>query len=308
MTLHQLKVFMTVAKIKSFTRAAERLGVRQPSVSLVIKDLEQDLEVRLFEKLGHKINLTAAGELLLQDADDILAKAAGLKERIGELKGLKKGRLAVGASPGPAASFFPFAAEQFKREYAWAETTLRIDISLSLEKSLLNGELDLAIVGRLPNSPLIISELFSQEDIVAIASPKHPLAKEKSVPLMRIAREAIVTEEKGWSLERDLLEERFAKLGVPFTPHMELSPRIGSRDAIRYAVAGGLGIGFITGCHVQSDLAAGRLKILKVPDLKLKRSSYIAVHKSRQKSPLVQAFIKVLKRYKKEGRGLDGKK
>src|ERR1041385_208590 len=98
MTLHQLKVFTTVAKIKSFTQAAERLGVRQPSVSLVIKDLEQDLEVRLFEKLGHKINLTAAGEILLQDAEDILAKAEGLKERMDELKGLKRGRLAVGRS------------------------------------------------------------------------------------------------------------------------------------------------------------------------------------------------------------------
>jgi DNA-binding transcriptional LysR family regulator len=179
------------------------------------------------------------------------------------------------------------------------ETTLRIDISLSLEKSLLDGELDLAIVGRLPKSPLIISELFNQEDIVAIASPKHPLANQGSLPLMRIAREAIITEEKGGSLERDLLEERFAKLGIPFTPHMELSPRIGSRDAIRNAAAGGLGIAFITKCHVQSDVEAGRLKILKVPDLKLKRSNYIAVHKSRQKSPLVQAFIKVLKSHNK---------
>jgi DNA-binding transcriptional LysR family regulator len=116
---------------------------------------------------------------------------------------------------------------------------------------------------------------------------------------MRIAREAIITEEKGGSLERDLLEERFAKLGIPFTPHMELSPRIGSRDAIRNAAAGGLGIAFITKCHVQSDVEAGRLKILKVPDLKLKRSNYIAVHKSRQKSPLVQAFIKVLKSHNK---------
>ncbi|HEY6199012.1 MAG TPA: LysR family transcriptional regulator [Candidatus Binatia bacterium] len=297
MTLHQLKVFTTVAKIKSFTQAAERLGVRQPSVSLVIKDLEQDLEVRLFEKLGHKINLTAAGEILLQDAEDILAKAEGLKERMDELKGLKRGRLAVGGAPVPASSFFPFVAEQFKREFSWVETTLRIDTSLSLEKSLLDGELDLAILGRAPRSPLIVGEICHQEDVVAIASPRHPLANKGPVPLARIARESIITEEKGGIL-RDMLDERFAKLGVPFTPHMELSPRIGSRDAIRSAVAGGLGIGFTTRCHVVSDIAAGHLKILKVPDLKLRRSSYIAVHKSRQKTPLVQAFVRVLKKYK----------
>ena len=301
MTLHQLKVFTTVAKIKSFTQAAERLGVRQPSVSLVIKDLEQDLQVRLFEKLGHRINLTAAGELLLQDAEDILAKSEGLREKMDELKGLKKGRLAVGASPVPAASFFPFVADRFKREFAWVETTFRLDTSGSLERSLLDGELDVAILGRAPKSPLIIGELCHQEDIVAIASPRHPLANKGSVPLMRIAREQIITEEQGAGLMRDLLDERFAKLGVPFTPYMELSPRIGARDAIRSAVAGGLGIGFITKCHVLSDVEAGHLKILKVPDLKLKRGSYIAVHKSRQKIPLVQAFIKLLKKYK--GRG-----
>ena len=298
MTLHQLKVFTTVAKIKSFTQAAERLGVRQPSVSLVIKDLEQDLEVRLFEKLGHKINLTAAGELLLQDAEDILAKAEGLKERMDELKGLRKGRLAVGAGPVAAASFFPFVAEQFKREFSWVETTLRLDTTGSLEKTLLDGELDLAILGRPPKSPLIIGELCHQEDIVAIASPRHPLANKSSVPLMRVAREPIIIEEKGAGLIRDLLEERFAKLGIPFTPHLELNSRIGSRDAIRSAVAGGLGVGFITKCHVVADIEAGHLKILKVPDLKLKRSNYIAVHKSRQKTPLVQAFIRVLKKYK----------
>ena len=301
MTLHQLKVFLTVAKIKSFTQAAERLGVRQPSVSLVIKDLEDDLEVRLFEKLGHKINLTAAGELLLQDAADILAKADGLKERMDELKGLKKGKIAVGAAPSAAASFFPFVADAFKKQFSWVETTLRIDVSSGLEKSLLDGELDVAILGRAPKSSLIIGETCHQEEIVAIAAPSHPLAKKGSIPLMRIAREPIITDEKGGSLVRDLLDERFARLGIPFTPYMELSPRIGGRDAVRSAVAGGLGIGFITKCHVLSDVEAGRVKILKVPDLKLKRSNYLAVHKSRRNVPLVQAFVKFFRRSK--GRG-----
>ena len=301
MTLHQLKVFTTVAKIKSFTQAAERLGVRQPSVSLVIKDLEDDLQVHLFEKLGHRINLTAAGELLMQDAEAILAKAEGLREKMDELKGLKKGRIAVGAAPSAAASFFPFVADAFKKQFSWVETTLRIDVSSGLEKSLLDGELDVAILGRAPKSSLIIGETCHQEEIVAIAAPSHPLAKKGSVPLMRIAREPIITDEKGGSLVRDLLDERFARLGIPFTPYMELSPRIGGRDAVRNAVAGGLGIGFITKCHVLSDVEAGRVKILKVPDLKLKRSNYLAVHKSRQNIPLVQAFVKFFRRSK--GRG-----
>ena len=297
MTLHQLKVFMTVAKIKSFTQAAEKLGVRQPSVSLVIKDLEQDLQVRLFEQLGHKINLTAAGELLVQDAQDILAKAEGLKERMDELKGLKKGRLSIGGAPSAAASFLPFAVDSFKKQFSWAETTLKIDRSAALEKSLLDGELDVAIMGRAPRSPLLISELHHHDDIVAIAAPTHPLAKKSSVPLMRIVGEPIIADEKG-SFVRELLDERFARLGVPFTPHMELSPQVGARDALKNAVAGGLGIGFITKCHVTTDVQAGRLKILKVPDLKLKRSNYIVVHKSRQRSPMVQAFIKLLRRSK----------
>lgn len=297
MTLHQLKVFMTVAKIKSFTHAAENLGVRQPSVSLVIKDLEDDLEVRLFEKLGHKINLTAAGELLVQDAEAILSKVAGLRERMDELKGLKKGKLSIGGSPSSAASFLPFVVDSFKKQFSWVDTTLRIDRTANLEKRLLDGDLDVAILGRTPKSPLLVAELYQQDDIVVIAAPDHPLAKKSSVPLMRIAREPIIAEEKG-SMVRDQLEERFARLGIPLTPKMELSPEIGARDAMKNAVAGGLGVGFITRCHIKAEVEAGRVKIVKVPDLKLKRSNYLVVHKSRQATPMVQAFVKILKREK----------
>lgn len=295
MTLHQLKVFSTVAKIKSFTQAAENLGVRQPSVSLVIKDLEQDLQVRLFEKLGHKINLTAAGELLLQDAEEILAKVEGMRDRMDELKGLKRGKISIGGSPSAAASFLPFAVDAFKRQYGWVEVALRVGRSANLEKGLLEGDLDVAVMGHAPHSPLLIAELYQEDEIVAIAAPNHPLAKRRSVPLVRVAREPLISQEKG-GLIRSLLEERFARLGIPLAPKMELSPHVGARDAIKSAVAGGLGIGFVTKCHVLSDVKSGRLKILRVPDLKLKRQNYIVVHKSRQNSPLGQAFVKLLRR------------
>ena len=297
MTLHQLKVFITVAKIKSFTQAAERLGVRQPSVSLVIKDLEQSLQVRLFEKLGHRIRLTAAGELLLEEAGEILARVDGMKERMDELKGLKRGKLSIGGSPSAAASFLPFAVESFKKQFAWVELSLKIDRSARLEKNLLEGNLDVAVMGLAPHSPLLIGEFCHEEEIIAVAAPSHPLAGKRSVPLIQLAKESMITQEKG-GLIRTILDERFARLGIPFVPKMELSPEVGARDAIRSAVAGGLGIGFITKCHVLADLESGRLKQLKVPDLKLKRSNYIVVHKSRQGSALVQAFIKALKREK----------
>jgi DNA-binding transcriptional LysR family regulator len=297
MTLHQLNVFATVAKLRNFTLAADNLRVSQPSVSLLVKSLERELEVKLFEKLGNKVRLTVAGERLLQDTEEILARVEGIRERIDEIKGLKKGKISVGGSSSAATSFLPATVDKFKKQYPGVEVILKIERSTSLEKRLLEGELDLAVMGLAPRSPLLVYEIYREEDVVAIAPPSHPLTKKRSVSLELIAKERLITHDKG-TLTRDLVEQRFAQLRLPFAPMLELNPQIGARDAIRSAVASGLGIGFLSQCHVVADVKAGRLKVLNVPHLKLKRPMYIAVHKNRQGSSFVQAFIALLKNYR----------
>lgn len=297
MTLHQLKVFATVAKLRNFTQAAETLDIRQPSVSLLIQGMQRELEVKLFERLGNKVHLTTAGEALLHDVEAILSRVEGIKERMDEIKGLKKGRIRVGGSALAAASFLPVIIEKFKKEHQGIEVILKIQRTEDLEKGLLEGELDIAIAGWPLRSPLLLAKPYLEEEIVAIAPPRHPLTKKRSVSLETLAREPLIAPERGIRT-RELLEQRFAQEGIPFVPLVEISAQTGARDTIRSAVAGGLGIGFVAKCHALGDIKAGRVKLLKVPELNLKRTMYIVIHKNRQAPSLVRAFEDFLKRNK----------
>ena len=297
MTLYQLEVFTIVAKLRSFTQAAVRLRVRQPSVSLLVQALQRELKVKLFERLGNKIRLTRAGEELFRQSKEILAKVERVKERLGEIAGLKKGIIAIGGSGLATASFLAVAIQRFEKEHAGIEVILTIQRSDILEKKLLQGELDLAVLGKAPQSSLLAIKPYRDEEIVVIAPPDHPLTKKRFVPLKVIANGALITHEEG-TLIRDMVEQSFAERRIPFKPLVELKLQWGGRDAIRSMVASGIGISLLAKCHAVSDIEAGRLKVLKVPDLQLERTMYIAVHKKRERSFLVKPFIAFLRQYK----------
>ena len=298
MTFHQLKVFVTVAKLRNFTLAAQTLHVRQPSVSILIQGLQRELDVKLFERLGTKVHVTRAGEELVHRAERILAEVEGIKEGMDELKGLKKGKLTVGGSGLAAASFLTIDVEMFRKDYPRVEVILTIQRSEVLEKKLLEGELDLAIMARAPQSSLLLSEVYQEDDVVAVASANHPLTKKRSVALKLIAEQPLITHEKG-SHVHEMVEQKFAEKGLRFAARLEIDVhQLGGRSAVINAVANGLGIGFISKSYLVSDVEARRVKVLKVPEFKLKRYMYIVVHKNRQDSSFAQTFIDFLKRYK----------
>lgn len=299
MTLHQLKVFATVAKLGNFTNAAKTLHLRQPSISLLIKALEQEYGVKLFEKLGNKVHLAGAGKKLLHHAQEILAKVERIKEEINDIKGVNKGQISVGGGAVAAASFLPPAIREFKKKFPGVEVVLKVQTIPILEKLLLDGDLDLAFYGLAPTSPHLVSQPFFKEEVVAFAPPNHALTKKRSVALELLAKEPLIAHEKG-SPTRNAVEERFVKKGLPFTPVLELN-FFGGRDVIRNSVANGEGIGFLSRCIVLGDAQAGRVKLLNVPELKVYRPHYIVLPKSRKTSALVRAFIDFLKHYKRTG-------
>ena len=286
------------AELGSFTEAGVTLDLRQPSVTALIQGLERDLKIKLFDRMGNKIRLTEAGERLLPYAKNMLSTSDQILVEMDELKGLKKGKLSVGGSGYAGASFLPVALQEFKHQYPEIDVSLKIDRSLTLEKMLLEADLDLAVLGRPAESSLLFVDPYHEEDVVFIASSKHPFTRKRTVPLKLIAKEPLVISGNG-SRVRGQLEQIFKEKGLPFTPRLEIDiHQLGGRDAEKNAVASGLGIGFLSQCYVELDVKAGRLKVLKVPELKLKRTIYIVAHKNRLDSPLVQAFSNFLKRYK----------
>jgi len=296
MTLYQLKSFVTVAKLGSFTLAADRLQVRPPAVTLTVRSLQRELDVKLFERLGNKVHLTTAGQELLKEAQAVIAGAEGIKKKMEEVKGLKKGKISVG-SAGIATPLILQAVHNFKIQLPRIEVTLMIQKSASLYQKLSNGELDVAIVGRPSPSPLILAEPYRDEEVVFFASAKHPLGRRRSVSLKYLAEETLVTFRDGHLA--DTVKQRFSELGLSFRPLMEIDLQLGGRETIKSAVESGLGVGFLTKLHILGDIRAGRITALNVPELKMKRTVYIAVHKNRRGSQLIQGFIDFLTHYKR---------
>jgi DNA-binding transcriptional LysR family regulator len=297
MTLHQLRVFVKVAELQSFTEAAKALRLTQPSVSSLVQDLVGELKYKLFERRGIKVFLTQEGTVFLRRTREALAIIEGTRDEIDEIQGLKKGKISIGGSTLAATSFLPVAVQAFKKQHAGIEVVLKIQRSAMLEKKLLDGELDLAILGAAPRSPLLIGTPYRDEEIVVIAPPKHPLTKRRSVSLESLSREPFITPEKGMRI-REMVEQRFIEKRLPFVSALEVGSEFGARDAIKSAVANGLGIAFFAKSHAAVDVSAGRLKVLKVPELNLKRSLHIVIHKNRQNSPLIQTFSRFLEHFR----------
>lgn len=297
MTLWQLQAFATVAKEGSFTRAGKALSISQPSVSALVIGLQKELGVKLFEKLGVRPHLTEAGRRLLRLVETALATIEKIPDEMDEIKGLKKGRLSVGGSGFAGATLLPVAVQAFKKSFPSIDVKLMIQRSGIIEEKLLNGDVDVALMGNSPKSPLITASLYREERVVVIAPPDHPLAKRRSVRLEQIAEEPIVADEKG-TLSREMVEEVFNRKRLPFVPVLEINVLSAGRDALKSAVANGLGISFLPEHCVALDVKAGLLKIIDVADLKVKRAMYLTYHRKRRNNQLVQAFLAFLKNYK----------
>jgi len=162
-----------------------------------------------------------------------------------------------------------------------------------LEKGLLDGSLDVAILSRPPGSPLLDSIRSRDEDVVVIAAPDHPLAKKRSVPLDLLAQESFIVS-KG-SRNRRLIEDALAKKGLSLKITLEVDVLSGSRETFMTMAAKGLGLAVNNKSHVASDLKSGRLKMLNIPELNLKRAMHIGFRRNQQASSLIQEFIEVLK-------------
>jgi DNA-binding transcriptional LysR family regulator len=211
---------------------------------------------------------------------------------------LRKGKIRVGGSSLAAASFLPVVAQAFKKDHSECELILTIERSDTLEKQLLEGDLDVAIMGWRPNSIQLVSDPFRVEEIVAIAPPGHALAKKRRVSLKLISKEPLILPDKGAAV-RGLVERRFLDAKLSFTPALEINGQVGCKDAIKSAVANGLGVGFLPKCHVHAEVEAGRLKFLNAYDLRLKRTMYIVIHKNRKHLEFVRAFVNFLKLHKR---------
>jgi len=287
-TMRQLKVFEAIARHLSFTRAAGELHLTQPTVSMQIKKLSDDVGLPLYEQIGKQIHLTDAGRELFGACRDILGRVEQLEMAFSEMKGVKKGRLRL-AVVTTAKYFAPQMLGLFSQKYPGVEVSLKIVNREEAFERIRHNEDDLYILGQPPEDLDIESAAFLENPLVVLASRDHPLAHQKSIPLKRLAEEPFLVREPE-SGTRQAFERLMKKHGYKVNIKME----IGSNEAIKHAVSGGLGLAVLSHHSIKLDQSHGAIAVLDVQNFPIRRHWYIAYPRPKQLSVVARTFLEFL--------------
>ena len=287
--LHQLKIFHTVARSSSFSRAAAELLISQPSVSIQVGELERQLGADLFELVGKSVRLTEAGRVLDDYAARILALIDEARGAVDELKGLRRGRLLLGATPTPGTYVLPPLLGRFKEQYPGIEIILHIKETRRIQEMLLAHELDLGVVGGKVGFPDLESSVFLTDELVLVVAPSHRLAALPAVRAADLAGEPFILRERG-SGNREVVDDALHQAGVHVTPVFELE----GAEMVKQAVAANLGISILWRCAVDLDVAAGRLRRVPVDGLEMKRAIWLVRRRDDRRSRAAQAFLEMI--------------
>lgn len=271
LTLQQLKLFESVYRNSSYTRAAEELHLTQPAVSIQIKRLENQVGLPLFEQVGKKIFPSMAGKAVYEASLDILNRVSSLKNSIEEIKGVVKGSLQMSVV-STAKYFMPHLLGKFLKDYPEVEPRLKFTNRARVVERLMSNKDDFVVMGQIPSGERLESYPFLENIIVAVAPPDHPLANRKKISLKRLIKERFLQREPG-SGTRMAFNKMLEQKGLQLEPYMEL----GSSEAIKQGVMAGLGLAVLSLHSLCLERDAGKLTVLDVVDFPLKRRWY-AVH------------------------------
>lgn len=269
MNRNHLAIFYAVAEEMSISRGAARLMVSQPAVSKQLGQFERSLGVRLLDRLPRGVRLTQAGELLLTYARRIAAAEAEAQQALDELKGLRRGRLRIGASTTLGVYLLPDAFVRFRTRYPAIAMTLELARSSDIEQRLTDGRLELGFTEAFSGTTDLEAEVLMNDQLVAIVSPRHPLARKRRVTAEQFCREPFVVRDTG-SDTRSFVEQHLAAKGLSVRPVMSL----GSTEAIKRAVAAGVGVAIVSRLSIELELKARRLVVLPVTGLSISRPLY----------------------------------
>ena len=288
-TMRQLRVFDAVATHSSFSRAAAELHLSQPTVSMQVKQLSEAVGLPLFEQIGKRIYLTDAGRMLQATSAEMFDAWARLEMQVADLKGLKQGRLCISAVT-TAKYVVPRLLGPFCQVHPGVEVSLEIGNRSAIIERLARNEDDLTVMGVPPRGMDIVSHPFAENPLIIVAPRGHPLARGRRIPLSKLAGEAFLMREQGSGTR--LAADRFLReRGMRLDVKME----IGSNEAIKQAVAGGLGLSILSLHALGPDAAPRSLVALNVEGLPIRRHWYIVHPAGKRLSVVAQAFFAYLK-------------
>ncbi len=287
MEIRQLRAFVAIAESGTFTAGALRVHVTQAAISMQIRQLETEIGAKVFVRAPRHVILTEAGEQLLRRARHILREHDAALDEIAELAGAERGRLRIGsASAMVLTEQLPSILKELRKQHPAAEIAVTSGTSEVLVDQILAGEVDVAFVSLPVDVRGIKTERLSQDQLVAIASPRHKLSKQKTISAYTLAGERLILGERGGNTRR-LIDQFFAQAGVTLHVAMELS----RQQAIKRMVEEDMGVGIVPLQSVKDEVEKGRLIRWWIEGAQINWELGIAQLSNGYDSPIMQKFV-----------------
>ncbi|MFS8775128.1 LysR substrate-binding domain-containing protein [Synechococcus sp. W65.1] len=287
-TLDQLLIVQAIAQEGSFRRAADSLFISQPAVSLQVQNLERQLGVVLFDRSGRKVELTDAGQVLLQYSERILKLCREAVQALAEVQGMGRGQLVLGASQTVGTYVMPFLIAQYHRYYPGIAVQLLVQSTRRIAQKLVDGRLDLAVVGG-----EIPFELQRHLKVIAVAEDEYVLVGAPGCTPAAPALGDLVTLPfitlDPQSSTRQTIDRALSRHGIN-PAQLQVRLELSSIEAIKNAIQAGLGVAFLSMAAVGSDLEQGRLQKLEVEGLQIRRTLWLAYNPERYQSQAATRF------------------
>lgn len=292
MEIRQLRAFVAIAETGTFTAGALRVHVTQAAISMQIRQLESEIGARVFVRAPRHVILTEAGEQLLRRARHILREHDAALDEIAELAGAERGRLRIGsASAMVLTEQLPAILKELRKQHPAAEISVTSGTSEVLVDQILAGEVDIAFVSLPVDVRGIKTERLSEDQLVAIASPHHRLAKQRTIDAYTLAGERLILGERGGNTRR-LIDQFFAQAGVTLRVAMELS----RQQAIKRMVEEDMGVGIVPLQSVVEEVEKGRLIRWWIEGAQINWELGIAQLSNGYDSPIMQKFVSLAHR------------
>jgi DNA-binding transcriptional LysR family regulator len=297
--LRQLEIFVNIVDLKSFSKAAKVVFLAQASVSERIKTLEEMVGVQLLDRLGREITPTKAGELLYKHAVLLLDMKKTACLEMQEFMGVKRGDIGLGGSTIPGEYILPKILGVFCREHPSISVKLSVADSVSTETRVLNGSLELGVIGsKTTQKTLICQELWADELVLAIPA-KHRWAGREMISVEALFQEPFILRERG-SGTFTIFDKYLRTAGARGINSLKAVARLGTSTAVKEGIKAGLGVSILSSRALETELDSGLLETLKIENLPMRRSFYLIRDKRRISSPLNRALCDFLLKCSKD--------
>ncbi|MGD1069217.1 MAG: LysR family transcriptional regulator [Bryobacteraceae bacterium] len=288
MELSTLRVFMTVANERSFSRAAEKLARTQPAVSLALQRLESELGERLLDRSAKDVLLTDAGRTVLEFARRFQNLEAELQNSIAELRDHSAGRLVIGANESTALYLLRHI-ERYRRLYPRVKVQIKRSFSSRIPDELIDGNLELGVISYEPRDERILSNVIYSDSLAFVVSPQHRLAARHEVPITELGEEIFIAHNV-LSPYREIVIRAFQERGIPLNMDVEM-PTV---ETIRWMVEQDAGVAFLPRMCVEQEIAEKRLVAVRVPEIEVERKIYLVQPSRRAVSYAADAFLRLV--------------